>query len=98
MLIEKGVKVIIPINALHTHPDFYANPEVFDPERFDESKGGAKRLRDAGVFMPFGSGPRSCLGNSQLHKNIYVYLVQYSVKHNSNLLQACDMLSPKSKP
>lgn len=61
--IEKGVQIIIPINALHSHPDFFANPEKFDPERFDESKGGAKRLTDAGVFVPWGNGPRQCLGN-----------------------------------
>lgn len=57
--IEKGVKIILPINALHSHPDFYSNPDKFDPQRFDESTGGAKRLKDAGVFMPFGNGPVS---------------------------------------
>ncbi|XP_055306516.1 probable cytochrome P450 28a5 [Sitodiplosis mosellana] len=60
--IEKGVKIILPINALHSHPDYYENPEKFVPERFDESTGGVKRLKDAGVFMPFGNGPRICLG------------------------------------
>lgn len=66
LLVEKGVKIIIPVNALQTHPDFYTDPKKFDPERFDESKGGAKRLKDAGVYMPFGNGPRSCLGNLPL--------------------------------
>lgn len=56
------MKIILPINALHSHPDYYANPEAFDPERFDERTGGAKRLKDAGVFSPFGNGPRQCLG------------------------------------
>lgn len=62
LLVEKGTKLILPINALHSHPDYYGNPEKFDPDRFDESKGGIKRLKDAGVFMPFGNGPRQCLG------------------------------------
>lgn len=48
---------------MNSHPDFYENPERFDPERFDESNGGAKRLKDAGVFIPFGNGPRQCLGD-----------------------------------
>lgn len=61
--IEKGVKIILPINAFHNHPDYYTNPEKFDPDRYDQSTGGVKRLKDAGVFMPFGNGPRQCLGN-----------------------------------
>lgn len=63
VLVEKGTKIILPINALHSHPDFYENPEKFDPNRFDESTGGVKKLKDAGVFMPFGNGPRQCLGD-----------------------------------
>lgn len=66
--IEKGTKIILPVNALHIHPDFYANPNKFDPDRFDENTGGAKRLKDAGVFMPFGNGPRQCLGNFAFFK------------------------------
>lgn len=62
ILIEEGTKIILPLNALHSHPDFYADAEKFDPDRFDESTGGVKRLKDAGVFMPFGNGPRTCLG------------------------------------
>lgn len=55
--------MVLPINALHSHPDFYEHPEKFDPDRFDESKGGVKRFKDAGVFIPFGNGPRQCLGD-----------------------------------
>lgn len=66
LLVEKGTKLILPINALHSHPDYYGNPEKFDPDRFNESKGGIKRLKDAGVFMPFGNGPRQCLGKFRL--------------------------------
>lgn len=62
VLIEEGTKIILPLNALHSHPDFYDNPEKFDPNRYDESTGGVKRLKDTGVFMSFGNGPRSCLG------------------------------------
>lgn len=58
--IDKGVKIILPINALHSHPDFYVNPDSFEPDRFDDNKGGVKRLKDAGVFMPFGNGKKIC--------------------------------------
>lgn len=68
--IEKGVKIILPINALHNHPDFYKNPEKFDPDRFDESNGGVKKLKDAGVFLPFGNGARQCLGKFHFKRNL----------------------------
>lgn len=60
--IEKGVKVIFPLDALHKHPEYYPEPEKFDPDRFDRDTDTAKKLTAAGVFMSFGYGPRSCLG------------------------------------
>lgn len=59
--IEKGVEVILPVNALH-NPDFYIYPEKFDPERFLDNPGTIKGFTNAGVFMPFGNGPRNCVG------------------------------------
>lgn len=60
--IEKGTKVTLPMLALHKHPDYYPNAEEFDPERFDHNSDSAKKLKEAGVFLPFGNGPRACLG------------------------------------
>lgn len=54
--------LLIPSFALHRDEQFYPEPERFQPERLDAEFGGAKRFRDAGVFLPFGDGPRGCLG------------------------------------
>ncbi|XP_063706964.1 cytochrome P450 6a9-like [Culicoides brevitarsis] len=54
---KKGMPVMIPIYAIHHDPDFYENPESFIPERFET---GSKNQR---AFMPFGEGPRFCIGN-----------------------------------
>lgn len=58
LIIEKGQKIIIPINSLHRDPKYFADPEVFDPERFSEEK--RKQLN--GIYLPFGDGPRICIG------------------------------------
>ena len=60
--IEKGINVYIPVHQLHHDPKFYNEPETFKPERFDPENGGTKAFRDKGVFLPFGDGPRMCLG------------------------------------
>lgn len=61
-LIEKGINVYIPIHQLHFDPKYYPEPESFKPERFDPEYGGLKAFKDKGVYLPFGDGPRVCLG------------------------------------
>lgn len=43
-------------------PEYYPDPLFFNPERFDEQHGGVKAFRDRCVLLPFGDGPRICLG------------------------------------
>ncbi|XP_019852635.1 PREDICTED: cytochrome P450 3A19-like [Amphimedon queenslandica] len=55
----KGSLVIFPIQYLHCSPDNWDEPEVFNPNRFSpEGKEGRNPLS----HIPFGWGPRSCIG------------------------------------
>ncbi|XP_031639717.1 probable cytochrome P450 9f2, partial [Contarinia nasturtii] len=57
--IERNTCFIIPIYSIHHNPEIYPNPETFDPERFnDENKKNIK----PGSYLPFGIGPRACIG------------------------------------
>nr|CAD7434664.1 unnamed protein product [Timema monikensis] len=58
-LLEKGVQVVIPVYALHHDPKYYPDPEKFDPERFNEQ---IKACRPQSCYLPFGEGPKMCLG------------------------------------
>lgn len=78
--IEKGTTIIIPIWSLHHNPDYYPDPLEFRPERFDMKYGGAKQFTDRGVYIPFGSGPRICLGMRLAQVQIKAALVEL-VKH-----------------
>uniref|UniRef100_A0A240SY17 Cytochrome n=1 Tax=Lutzomyia longipalpis TaxID=7200 RepID=A0A240SY17_LUTLO len=60
--IEPKIEVIVPVYSLHRDPQHYNDPHEFIPERFDPENGGVKHFRDKGVFLPFGDGPRICLG------------------------------------
>ncbi|KAF2899554.1 hypothetical protein ILUMI_06628 [Ignelater luminosus] len=58
--LETGANVWIPVYAIHRDPKYYPDPEKFDPERFsDENKHNIKPF----TYIPFGSGPRNCIGS-----------------------------------
>ncbi|XP_060866135.1 cytochrome P450 6k1-like [Metopolophium dirhodum] len=58
-VIEKGQKLIIPMFSIHRDPKYYPDPLKFDPERFSTEQ---KSQRPNGTYMPFGDGPRLCIG------------------------------------
>lgn len=51
--------VIIPVYSIHHDPDLYENPDEFDPTRFSPER---SKLRLSCSFIPFGDGPRNCIG------------------------------------
>lgn len=61
IIIEPGVKVVISITGIHNDPEYYPDPEKFDPERFSPEN---TARRDPMTFIPFGEGPRKCVGNN----------------------------------
>lgn len=59
LTIPKGGLVFIPIYSIHRDPAIWPNPEKYDPERFSPA---AKKSRDPYLHLPFGNGPRNCIG------------------------------------
>lgn len=59
LVIEKGTLVFVPILAIHNDPEYYPNPEKFEPDRFDSNN---KTNIQPYAWLPFGEGPRICIG------------------------------------
>lgn len=57
--ISKGQQIFIPVFGIHHDPAIYEDPEAFKPERFAPEE---VQRRVAGAFLPFGDGPRNCVG------------------------------------
>ncbi|XP_023717552.1 cytochrome P450 9e2 isoform X2 [Cryptotermes secundus] len=77
--LNPGDFVYIPVYALHHDPDYFPDPEKFDPERFsDENKGSIK----ACTYLPFGSGPRNCIGSRFALMEAKIALVQLLSRFN----------------
>ncbi|MFK0164318.1 cytochrome P450 [Rhizobium sp. NPDC090279] len=58
--IPAGTIIYVPIYAVHHHADLWEDPQIFDPDRFEPE---AAKNRHRYAFMPFGAGPRVCIGN-----------------------------------
>jgi cytochrome P450 len=59
--VRAGTTVFVPVYAIHRHEAYWRQPDEFDPSRF-EVDGVASR--DRFIYLPFGAGPRICIGQS----------------------------------
>ncbi|GAB1290356.1 Cytochrome P450 3A13 [Apodemus speciosus] len=73
VFIPKGTVVMIPTFALHKDPKRWPEPEEFCPERF--SKKNQDSIKPY-TYLPFGKGPRNCIGMRFALMNMKVALVR----------------------
>lgn len=57
--LKKGDNIVIPVSQIHNDEEYWEKPEEFNPDRFT-SEESSKRPNIA--FLPFGEGPRNCIG------------------------------------
>lgn len=59
-VIAQGTEILLPIGAIQNDPRYFADPEKFDPYRFSDDN---KANIISGSYIPFGFGPRMCIGS-----------------------------------
>jgi cytochrome P450 len=57
--LEQGATVVVSPWLIHRHRELWNDPDVFNPDRFDDD---ASRESLKQAFLPFGMGPRVCMG------------------------------------
>ncbi|KAG6647019.1 hypothetical protein CIPAW_07G049400 [Carya illinoinensis] len=65
--IKKGWHANIDATCIHYDPDLFKDPMHFNPSRFDE-------MQKPYSYLPFGSGPRTCLGMNMAKVTMLIFL------------------------
>jgi cytochrome P450 len=80
--IPRGSMVIVYVYGAHHAPRYWQNPENFDTERFTKEN---EKLRTPFTFLPFGAGPRGCIGGNYAMLQILMILGDLLRKYDFEL-------------
>ena len=80
--IPKGALLCINIYAVHRDPALWERADSFEPERFDGSESSWPR----GQYIPFGGGPRLCIGDQFGLMNAQLTLAMFLQRFNPRLV------------
>ncbi|XP_059610757.1 probable cytochrome P450 9f2 [Phlebotomus argentipes] len=80
---KKGDFFMIPVIGFHHDPKYFSNPEKFDPERFSDEN---KHNITPGTYIPFGVGPRNCIGSRfalmEVKALLYYLILDFIIEPN----------------
>ena len=89
LIIERGTEIVIPVHGFQSDPNYYPEPDKFIPERFhpdNVSKSYSKM-----PYLPFGDGPRNCIGlrmgKMQSKVGLVLLLKQFKFELAGNTLE-----------
>jgi len=69
--IPRGSTVIVFVYGVHHSREYWEDPESFDPERFSKAN---EKLNRPFTHLPFGAGPRGCIGGNYATLQILMIL------------------------
>jgi len=87
LIIPKGSLLSLNYHTIHRNPEFWPDPEKFDPDRFLPDQ---KKDRHRFAYVPFSAGPRQCIGMNLSLIEQRLFLIR--------LLQKFIVLPSKTQP
>jgi cytochrome P450 len=82
LAILRGSTVIVFVYGAHHAPRYWHDPERFDPERFAKAN---EKLHTPFTYLPFGGGPRGCIGGNYAMLQILMILSDLLRKYDFQL-------------
>jgi cytochrome P450 len=82
LVIPRGSMVIVYVYGAHHAPRYWENPENFDTERFTKAN---EKSRTPFTYLPFGGGPRGCIGGNYAMLQILMILSDLLRKYDFQL-------------
>lgn len=77
LVLDAGTSIIVPFKSIQNDPEHFPDPDKYDPDRFLPEN---KAKRHPLAFMPFGEGPRICLGKRKFERTFFVTCALYILK------------------
>ena len=88
--VPAGSNIVLCPYVTHRHPDFYPNPEGFDPDRFTPEF--VKNLHRMAYF-PFSGGPRKCIGHTFAMMEMPIVLAMVAQRYRLDLVPGYPMVA-----
>jgi cytochrome P450 len=79
-----GTDVLVSPYMVQRHPSYWPEPDRFDPDRFLPEAGAS---RNRFVYLPFGLGPRACIGEHLAQVEMHVHAVMLARRFELTLIE-----------
>lgn len=87
--IGKNARVLVSPYVTHRHEAFWADPAAFRPERFAP---GGEAVRHRFAYLPFGAGPRACIGQHFALMEMHLALATVARRYTLRLVPGCPVI------
>jgi len=81
--IAKGTTIVSYIYGAHQNEDYWENPGKFDPSRFNSEN---KKKNDPFAYIPFGGGPRICIGQNMAKMQMLLIISEVVRKYDFEMV------------
>lgn len=68
IILKKNTNVLISNLGIQRDPEYYHKPNIFNPDRFSTEN---IKTRPPYTYLPFGEGPRNCIGMRHIYKLLH---------------------------